>query len=59
LDPGSGNRIRDLGKNVFQIPDPGVQKAPDPGSGFLDPDPQHCENVKGAETCNLTVYKKG
>jgi hypothetical protein len=25
-DPGSG-------KNLFQIPDPGVKKAPDPGSG--------------------------
>jgi len=25
-DPGSG-------KNLFRIPDPGVQKAPDPGSG--------------------------
>jgi hypothetical protein len=26
LDPGSG-------KNLFRIPDPGVKKAPDPGSG--------------------------
>jgi hypothetical protein len=26
LDPGSG-------KNSFRIPDPGVKKAPDPGSG--------------------------
>jgi hypothetical protein len=26
-DPGSG-------KNLFPIPDPGVKKAPDPGSGF-------------------------
>ncbi len=25
-DPGSG-------KNLFRIPDPGVKKAPDPGSG--------------------------
>ncbi len=25
-DPGSG-------KNLFRIPDPGVRKAPDPGSG--------------------------
>ena len=33
-DPGS--KIRDLGsgKNIFRIPDPGVKKAPDPGSGF-------------------------
>jgi hypothetical protein len=27
-DPGSGIR-----KNLFRIPDPGVNKAPDPGSG--------------------------
>jgi hypothetical protein len=27
-DPGSG-------KNLFWIPDPGVKKAPDPGSGTL------------------------
>ncbi len=31
-DPGSG-------KNLFRIPDPGVKKAPDPGSRI--PDPQH------------------
>jgi hypothetical protein len=32
-DPGF--RIRDpgTGKNLFRIPDPGVKKAPDPGSG--------------------------
>jgi hypothetical protein len=34
-DPGSG-------KNLFRIPDPGVKKAPDPGSQIPDPDPQHC-----------------
>jgi hypothetical protein len=36
---GLGSGIRDLGsgKSVFRIPDPGVKKAPDPGS-----DPQHC-----------------
>ena len=30
-----GFGIRDLGsgKNLFRIPDPGVKKAPDPGSG--------------------------
>jgi hypothetical protein len=28
-DPGSG-------KNLFRIPDPGVKKAPDPGSATLD-----------------------
>jgi hypothetical protein len=28
-----GFGIRDPGKNLFRIPDPGVKKAPDPGSG--------------------------
>ncbi len=34
---GLGSGIRDLGsgKNLFRIPDPGVKKAPDPGSGTL------------------------
>jgi hypothetical protein len=31
MDPGS--EIRDSEKNLFRIPDPGVKKAPDPGSG--------------------------
>ena len=30
---GSGIRDPGSGKNPFQIPDPGVKKAPDPGSG--------------------------
>jgi hypothetical protein len=32
---GLGSRIRDpgSGKNLFRILDPGVKKAPDPGSG--------------------------
>jgi hypothetical protein len=32
-----GSRIRDTGSgiNLFRIPDPGVKKAPDPGSGTL------------------------
>jgi hypothetical protein len=34
---GWGSRIRDprTGKNLFRIPDPGVKKAPDPGSATL------------------------
>ena len=28
-----GSGIRDPEKNTFRIPDPGVKKAPDPGSG--------------------------
>jgi hypothetical protein len=28
-----GIRVPGSGKNLFRIPDPGVQKAPDPGSG--------------------------
>ena len=33
-----GSRVRDAGsgKNLFWIPDPGVKKAPDPGSAKLD-----------------------
>jgi hypothetical protein len=34
-DPGS--EIRDPEKNLFRIPDPGVKKAPDPGSATLLP----------------------
>ena len=30
---GSGIRDPGSGKNLFRIPDPGVKKAPDPGSG--------------------------
>jgi hypothetical protein len=30
---GSGIRDSGSGKNLFQIPDPGVKKALDPGSG--------------------------
>ncbi len=32
-DPGSEIRDPGFGKNLFRIPDPGVKKAPDPGSG--------------------------
>ncbi len=32
-DPGSGIRDPGSGKNLFRIPDPGVKRAPDPGSG--------------------------
>jgi hypothetical protein len=32
-DPGSEIRDSGSGKNPFRIPDPGVKKAPDPGSG--------------------------
>ncbi len=31
-DPGSGIRDPGSGKNLFRIPDPGVKKAPNPGS---------------------------
>jgi hypothetical protein len=30
---GLGSGIRDPEKNLFRIQDPGVKKAPDPGSG--------------------------
>jgi hypothetical protein len=32
-DPRSEIRDPGSGKNLFRIPDPGVKKAPDPGSG--------------------------
>jgi hypothetical protein len=32
-DPGSEIRDPGSGKNLFRIADPGVKKAPDPGSG--------------------------
>jgi hypothetical protein len=32
-DPGTEIRDPGSGKNLFRIPDPGVKKAPDPGSG--------------------------
>jgi hypothetical protein len=32
-DPGSEIRAPGSGKKLFRIPDPGVKKAPDPGSG--------------------------
>jgi hypothetical protein len=32
-DPESEIRDPGSGKNLFRIPDPGVKKAPDPGSG--------------------------
>ncbi len=34
-DPRSGIRDPGSGKNLFRIPDPGVKKAPDPGSATL------------------------
>jgi hypothetical protein len=33
MDLGSGIRDPGSGKNLFRIPDPGVKKLPDPGSG--------------------------
>ncbi len=35
-DTGFGIRDPGSGKNLFRIPDPGVKKAPDPGSATLD-----------------------
>ena len=36
----------DAGFLPSRIPDPGVKKAPNPGSQIPDPDPQHWEKVK-------------
>jgi hypothetical protein len=35
MDLGSGIRDQGSGQNIFRIPDPGVKKAPDPGSGYV------------------------
>jgi hypothetical protein len=35
MDLGSGIRDPGSGKNLFRITDPGVKKAPDPGSATL------------------------
>jgi hypothetical protein len=40
-DPGSNIREPGSGNYLFRIPDPGVKKAPDPGTRIPDPDPQH------------------
>jgi hypothetical protein len=55
---GLGFGIRDprSGKNLFRIPDPGVKKAPDPGSWI--PDPQHCRE-RTEEDREEVVMRKG
>jgi hypothetical protein len=35
-------QIRTTDPDFLPIADPGVKKAPEPGSWILDPDPQHC-----------------
>ncbi len=52
---GLGSEIRDPKKNLFRIPDPGVKKAPDPGSGsatllpncFTKQNDQWKDDIKG------------
>jgi hypothetical protein len=46
-DLGCSSRIGILDPNpdFLPIPDPGIKKTPDHGSGILDPDPQHCMAV--------------
>jgi len=54
---GSGIRIRDpdpgSGKNLFRIPDPGVQKAPDSGSGSATLDFSHVR----FEIIKLSIFR--
>ncbi len=59
-----GSGIRDLGtgKNLFRIPDPGVKKAPDPGSGYATLllcliDQSFCSVVKEGEEALASCRK--
>jgi hypothetical protein len=57
-----GFGIQDLGsrsgKNLFQIPDPGVKKAPDPGSGSATlVDSNHCPTTSTFLYQDLIVVK--
>jgi hypothetical protein len=55
-DPGS--EIRDprswIRKKLFRIPDPGVKKAPDPGSATLI----FFQNIQGEEECRMPREKE-
>jgi hypothetical protein len=65
--PGCSSGIPDPDADfyLFQIPDPGVKKAPDPRSRIPDPDPQHCAPVlfvaakKGRNTVKILLYLAG
>ncbi len=46
---GSGIRDPGSGKNLFRIPDPGVKKAPDPGSGSAT----LASTITGRTACTL------
>jgi hypothetical protein len=46
MDLGSGIRDPGCGKNLFRIPDPGVKKAPDPGSGSATLIQSYKRNIK-------------
>jgi hypothetical protein len=46
---GSGIRDSGSGKNLFRIPDPGIKKAPDPGSATL----LNYQNFALNRTCSI------
>jgi hypothetical protein len=46
-DSGSGIRDPGSGKNLFRIPDPGVKKAPDPGSRIRIRNTEFCLKEAG------------
>jgi hypothetical protein len=57
---GSGNRDPGSGKNLFWIQDPGVKKAPDPGSGSATlfstgNKQQHTKTVLQARSQSLAI----
>jgi len=63
-DPVSGIKDPGSGKNLFRIPDPGVKKAPDPGSATLllaQTDTQRrtpaclCQNIRVKKTSTKSI----
>jgi hypothetical protein len=54
---GSGIRDPGSGKNLFRIPDPGVKKAPDPGSGSATLGRSKPRSIH-ATVCARLLYKR-
>jgi hypothetical protein len=56
---GLGSEIRDPGseKNLFRIPDPGIKKAPDPGSGSATLVFSGLPNTGIFFVCGICVFK--
>jgi hypothetical protein len=52
-DPGCSSRIRMLTFYPSRIPDPGVKKAPDPGSAILQESPVKIRYLRPRKICGL------